>query len=227
MLHQYLIIVNAIPRLSGPPDWIFFWCLISITLIALAKRSNAKVFSSFLQLLFTNNYLQLYANSIVARGIHFWMSMLFVTTLPLYYYVVEFLRGNYIELDVKEYLFFVGYLSSFLVVKRSLEFLLAATFLKKKGIRRFMYEKQSYLNYLAIIFFLPINIILYSSFNNPYLNYLLIALFVFLWVLAYLLVISRFRNQFSFGWRYFILYLCALELAPTCLTYIMILNGIE
>lgn len=217
--------MNAVLKPIGPPDWIFFWCLFAITIVAIAKNRNSKVFFSFIQLVFTNSYLEVYTNKIKSRSIHFWMSSFCVVVLPVYYYFIQFSTGIFEELLVKQYLFCLSCIVGFLVIKRGIEYLLSISFLKNQGIDTFMYAKQSYLNYLSLVFFLPILIIIYISFNIPYLIYLVIALFLVLWVLSYMLVVLKFQKKFRHHWFYFILYLCALELAPACLTYIMILNG--
>ncbi len=216
-----------IPKFAGPPDWIFFWCLIVILIIAIAKNSNNKVFDSFLQLLFTNNYLQLYSNAMTSRGIHFWMSLFFIITFSLYGYYFAYSLGVYPSFLFKEYLVVTACLLVFFVIKRGLEHLLAISFLKNQGITVFTYMKQSYLNYLSLVFLAPILVIVYISFKIPYVIHFLIALFSVLWVLSYVLAISKFRKQFSYSSFYFILYLCALELAPTCLMYLMISYGIK
>ena len=219
--------MNAIPKFIGLPDWIFFWCLFSIALVAIAKNRNSKVFSSFIQLVFTNSYLQVYTHKIHSRSLHFWMTLFFVTVFPLYIFFIQFTQGIYTELSLKQYGIYVLYVATFLILKRSIEYFLSISFLKNQGIQVFVFAKQSYLNYISLVFFLPILIIIYISFNIPYVIYFVIALFLVLWVLSYVLVLSKFRKQFGYQWFYFILYLCALELAPSCLTYIMILNGIE
>lgn len=219
--------MNVIFKHISTPDWIFFWCLVAIIIIAIAKNTNKKVFGSFIRLAFTNKYLQLYSNHTKSRGVHFWMCLFFVTVSPLYFYYIQFSRGVYEYLELKQCGILLFYSIVFILLKRGIEFFIAASFLKNQGIRSFSYAKQSYLNYLSFIFFLPFILIVYGSFNNLSIIYSLIALFLVLWLLSYVLVLSVFRKQFSYGSFYFILYLCALELAPTCLTYLMILNGIE
>ncbi len=185
------------------------------------------MFSDFLKLIFTNSYLQLYTNNILSRSIHFWMSLFFVLVFPFYYYFVTHALGFHTDLLLNKYLFFAGGTLLFLLLKRVIEQLLAVTFLKNQGVEIFVYAKQSYLNCLSLVFFLPVLVIHYTTFKNPYIIYVLVALFLVLWVLSYVLAISRLRKQFSYGSFYFILYLCALEIAPTYLMYIMISYGIK
>lgn len=106
-------------------------------------------------------------------------------------------------------------LLSYFLIKRTLEYLLIHLFLIKKEVHFFIVSKINYLH--TITFFLYIAIVLneYAGLKQEYLFYFAALLFIVRFVIH---VVSN-KNLIFNKLFYFILYICAFEIAPLFLLF--------
>ncbi len=112
--------------------------------------------------------------------------------------------------------------SFFVLVKITVEKIIANIFDIDDKAENYLFYKHSYRNFLSILI-LPVSIFLiYSSFSGKGLLYFLGL--ILLLGLAYSLykVVKKNQGIISRNWFYFILYLCALEITPYIILYKLI-----
>ncbi|QXP66087.1 DUF4271 domain-containing protein [Polaribacter sp. AHE13PA] len=133
-----------------------------------------------------------------------------ITVLALLTYKIYLYYNSSVEQGFYIFLQIFGVVFSYLTIKRLLEFLLSVVFKIDKKLDFFLVSKSVYL--YSVSFFLLIAIVLveYSQLDTPFLVYFSALLFsirfIFHAVINKKLVFSELF--------YFILYLCAVEIAP-------------
>ncbi len=195
---------------------IFIACLLCI---AISKLLFGKRFDIFSNLILTNRYIKAYI-----KEQHFFETfdaLLFINLIlngGIFIYIIQKALSSTVlsELLILKYAILLG---SFFIIKVLIERLLASIFKIDHLINSYLFNKISYRNYLGLIL-LPVNAILIY-----YVNYSANLLFILgLSVLAIYSIIlltyySKNLNLLKQSLFYFILYLCALEIAPYIIVY--------
>jgi len=195
---------------------IFIVCLICI---ALSKLIYTKRFEIFSYLVVNNRYTKLFSKD--QHFIELFDGILFINlclnAAIFFYLFINSLVGETIsQLLILKYALLIA---CFFIVKVLLERLLSSIFEIELLIKDYLFTKTSYRNYLGLLL-LPINAILIYS-VTPNLNTLIIISLLGLTVfsLGLLTFFKANLNVFKRSMFYFILYLCALEIAPYLIVY--------
>ena len=118
---------------------------------------------------------------------------------------------------IRIFVFFgVFVLSKFLIEK-----IIATTFNIEEFVEQFNLQKVSYRTFIAILL-LPINIYLFYNNSSDLLIYCVIGAILIINLLTYLVSLRIYQNLVIGNLFYFILYLCALEIAPYYFIYYLI-----
>ncbi len=105
------------------------------------------------------------------------------------------------------------YTAAFLMIKAWVQILLSEVF-ENQIIRRLQFSKISILSFNSWILTLSSLLLIYLSNHNLIIIYSTISLFLLLYTIGYINVLRIHKNQLFKQILYFILYLCALEIAP-------------
>lgn len=195
---------------------IFLVCLICL---AVNKLIYPKRFDLFSNLIINNRYTKVFI-----KDQHFFdlFENLFFVNLCFNCAIFFFLITNEIigkplsELLLLQYSFLIA---SFLIIKILLELLISKVFEIEWLTKDYLLNKINYRNYLGLIL-LPINGILIFSFNTKRNTLIVISLLLLIILCMGLLTFLKANlNQFKRSMFYFILYLCALEIAPYLIVY--------
>jgi len=215
--------VDFSERLIITTDWATYLLVACFVLFALSKYFYPKRFHEFSLLPITNQYFFVHGKNDELN--HPFNMMLFVVQIICVSIFVFLLFKviNPSEIQKNEWLFLqicTAY-SVFILIKFSLEKIVGNIFSIDVLINNYLYQKLSYRNFLGILFFLGNLFFLYIYSPTA------IALFIFggsvLALNAIALLYSYKKNGkliFS-NFFYFILYLCALEIAPYIILYKM------
>jgi hypothetical protein len=111
------------------------------------------------------------------------------------------------------------YSSVFVLAKFLIDKIIATAFSMEEFADQFNLQKASYRNYIALLLF-PINVVLYYNESLPDLLFnVLIFLILTANLFTYLTSLKNHQNLLVGKLFYFILYLCALEIAPYYFLY--------
>jgi hypothetical protein len=108
-------------------------------------------------------------------------------------------------------------LLSYFLIKRTLEYLLFYLFLIKRDVRFFIVSKVNYLHTITFLLYAAIVLSEYISFKQVYLFYFAALLFIVRFVIH---IVSN-KNLIFNKLFYFILYICAFEIAPLFILFKM------
>lgn len=194
--------------------------VIGLTFVAIAKLTNPQRFDDFIYVIGNSKYLKIYSKD--QKFFDKFDGLLFCN-LIICSSVFGYAMFRYFSLgtDVSPHLLFkfAAGIGSIILSKVLLERLLASLFEFDAVMDDYQFQKISYKNYLGLLL-LPINaIVLYNvQLSLP----IIYGIIIFLLIINIIGVFTSFKSHQSFikqHFFYFILYLCALEIAPYVILY--------
>ena len=208
--------------LRNVPTYELFTIIIVVSLlfIALAKAIYPKRFNDFVSVVGNSNYLKIYLRE--QKFFDKFDALLFVN-LILSITIFSFICVHYDSVLLNPsiddlFKLFVG-IGIFVLIKVLLERLIGSLFEIDKLIDAYLFQKISYKNFLGLLLF-PINLFLIYSFK-PTLTiiYIIIIILFIINVSGLVTTIKTNQSLIKQNLFYFILYLCALEIAPYIIIY--------
>ncbi|WP_442957528.1 DUF4271 domain-containing protein [Polaribacter sp.] len=193
-------------------DWITILLVIQFGTIFFLKGLDAIKLKGYFSALINKNFVESEAEEntsfLKAFQLLIFLFSINVLSLVCYSFLIHFFEGK-IE---SFYLFWITFLSifSYFILKWSLEYLFSLVFIVKKEIRFFLLSKSTYLYNISFFLFICLILVQYTKLNITFLAVFTILLFL---VRFSFHLISN-KNLIFNKLFYFILYLCAFEIAP-------------
>jgi len=213
--------MQYIERYSESIDWVTIFLMSCFVLFTVAKYAYPKRFEEFVMLPLNNKYFFVQGKNDDLK--HPFNVLLFLAQV-ISFSLFIFLLLNFRSPDLKEtnpwlFLQICTAYSFFILVKFLIDKILGSIFNIEAIVNTYLYQKLSYRNLLGIAVFVGNLIFFYVA--EPSMVFILI----FLSFLLILNFFTLFNSYKSFGktilanFFYFILYLCALEIAPYLILY--------
>lgn len=215
------------PRITENKDWATLLFVLSFLIIALTKSVFENRFGDFINLVFSDKYIKVYKDSSHLKS-GFTISLFFVQVVSLAFFIQISLSifGYASKTDWLLYIQIITFLIFFILAKYLLEKIIATSFNIEDFMEHFNLQKVTYRTYIGL-FILPINIILfYYDAVSKNIPLIIIGLVLVINMLTYLISIKNYQNVIFSKLFYFILYLCALEIAPYYFMYYWFTKGI-
>lgn len=217
--------MEPVQRVINNIDWITAIIFSSILFMVIAKNLFYNRFLNFIILPFNNKYIFMYnKKDKLLNWFNIFFTIFQLLNFSLYIYLTSNILSNS-ESDQYPVVFSIilGFLFLFLFGKILLQMGGGFVFNNNKIITEFIFKKLSYLNYSSIIM-LAANIILtYVLKDSRIVVFASIFLIVLVNVIGWITIIKNYQKLISGYFFYFILYLCALEIAP----FVIILNYLK
>ena len=216
--------MEAIERYTVSQDWITLLLLLAFVLLVTARYAFTQRFSHFVMLFATEKYLLLKgknANIFHPFNLLFFVVNLISVGLFIYIYVHGF-TDLLPERPKVLFLRIVTAYGAFVLLKFSLEKIVANIVGVDSLMNYYLFYKLSYRNFMALVL-LPVCISFIYVWEPT-----LLALYIFLsliLIINLVILLSVFRKNQQVllrHWFYFILYLCALEIGPYFILYKLI-----
>ena len=208
-------------RLLDSADWATFLLLGCFVLFAFAKYRYPKRFDEFISLPVSDKYYLAHGRD--AQITHPFSMLLFTIQIICATIFIFLLFRTFIpeETATNPWLIvqiFAAY-SLFILVKFSIEKIVANIFSLDVLIDQYLYQKLSYRNFLGIILFLGNLVFLYGIQPTPASLLIFSAIIIGLNSLIMLLNYKKSGKLVTANFFHFILYLCALEISPYIILY--------
>ncbi|UFH47477.1 DUF4271 domain-containing protein [Flavobacterium galactosidilyticum] len=214
------------PRILDSKDWATVLFVLSFAIIAVTKSVFENRFADFANLIYSNKYIKVYKDSTNLKST-FTLSLFLVQVISLAFFIQITLSyfGHASKTDWLLYIQIVTLLVFFILSKYLIEKIIATSFNIEEFMEQFNLQKVTYRTYIGL-FILPFNIILfyYDSISKN-IPLLIIAIILIINMLTYLISIKNYQNLIFSKLFYFILYLCALEIAPYYFMYYWFTKG--
>ena len=192
-------------------------CLVTITL---SKIIAPKRFNDFILVISNSRYLKIYGKD--QKFLDYYDGLLFLNLVisGAIFCVLCFENlTNTIEINITLIFKLAIGIGVFMLAKVLLERLIASLFEIDSIIDNYLFQKISYKNYLGLLL-LPINaILIFSITPNKDIIYTVLAILFFVNLSGLITSFKAYQNEIKNNYFYFILYLCALEIAPYVIIY--------
>ena len=185
-------------------------------MVAFIKAYHTFRFREFLSLLTNNRYIIIF-NKRERSGVLFTFSLLVIQWAILSVAIWNLLKYFHIQFSFyaipDPYLIMVG-VALFIFIKIALQRLVSYVFDMDTFSRSYLFVRLSYSNYagFVLVFLLFLNI--YGAKSDIYLFAFSLIVFLYIQVLGLVSFAKLYKNQLKQYWYYFILYICAFEIAP-------------
>ncbi|PQJ76833.1 DUF4271 domain-containing protein [Polaribacter glomeratus] len=211
--------MQAIEKIITTNSWVTALILLLFISIVLLKALDTNRLKGSVFSLFNINYIETESEEISSFLDPFKVVMFLFTVVVLSLLTYSFKTYNSPTIAVSFASYVPVFLSllSYFVIKRTLEYLLFNLFLIKKEVRLFVVSKVNYLHTVTFLLYVAIVLSEYAGFKQRYLFYLAALLFSVRFIIH--LVINK--NLIFNKLFYFILYICAFEIAPLFLLFKM------
>lgn len=199
-------------------DWItlvFFICLVILVYLKMAYQE--RLYHTSL-LFFSKKNIALYFNKdkkSVFNGYQISFSLVQLLIISLLFYTIwSNFQSSFHRLNLKTYLILLSSVVLYFVFQYFITFLLSTIFDLEKTYKKILLEKTNYLNSLVLWVLGPLLFLTYATHNHDFLLWITLLLSALLLLIRYVLILKNNKNLFYKDFFYFILYLCALEIAP-------------
>ncbi|MES2812889.1 MAG: DUF4271 domain-containing protein [Bacteroidota bacterium] len=216
---------ELIPRIVESKDWITIVFVVALVIVAIAKAGFENRFNDFMNLIVNNKYLKIYKDP---SNLMSWFTILlfFVQLISFSFFVQLVLSylGYTTKTNWITFIQIITFLSFFVLSKYLIEKIIATSFNMEPFIEQFNLFKVSYRTYVGLIL-LPVNIVLYyTDYVNKYVIMSVLIILLIINTLTYLVSLRNYQKLLFGKLFYFILYICALEIAPYYFMYYLISN---
>ena len=221
------MIEQLTPRILENKDWATLLFVVTFAVVAMTKSAYETRFSEFSKLIFSDKYAKIYRDNNHLKS-SFTIGLFFVQVISFAFFIL--LTLNIFDDSIKktDWILFIQiatFLLYFILAKYLIEKIVATSFNIDDFADLFNLQKVTYRTYIGVLI-LPVNAILFYYNNIPQIIPLvIIGVSLCLSLYSYFISIKTYQNVIIGKLFYFILYLCALEIAPYYFLYYWITKG--
>lgn len=209
--------MQAIERIDISNNWLTLTYLFMLLLLLLLKTiSNNKLFG-YTRAFLLKGFIAKKAEERTSffTGFNLVMFLFSILVFGLFFmYLIAYLNPSF-QFNFTQFLSIVLYTTLYFTLFLMLDFVLSRMFNLQEIVAQFIAAKIGYLYNAALLLFPFLVIETYSFFSV----YLLFGVFIALFLLSFVLIFTNNKNLIINKLFYFILYLCALEIAPLLIIY--------
>jgi hypothetical protein len=208
------------PRIMETRDWATILFVVALLLIAVTKSVFENRFSEYVRLIVSDKYIKVYRDSShLMSGFNI---ALFIVQLISLAFFIQLMLSYFGHASKTDWILFIQiftFLIVYILSKFLIEKIIATSFNIEEFQEQYNLQKVSYRTYIGLLI-LPIDIILFYN-DNPSktIIFVFIAIVLATNLLTYLVSLKNYQNLLFGKMFYFILYLCALEIAPYYFMY--------
>ena len=201
-------------------EWFTILIVISLCVLAFAKYAFSNRFNDYLWVVGNSKYLKIYSRD--QKFIDQFDSLLFINliiSLSIFSFVGYNTLIEALEFDLSIFIkLFVG-IGAIILIKILLERLIGSLFDIDELIDSYIFQKTNYKNYIGLIL-LPINTILIFALKpTTTIIYIVLGIIIVINLIGFITSFKTHQKTILNNLFYFILYLCALEIAPYIILY--------
>jgi len=207
-------------------EWYTILFVFCLSILAMAKYVFSVRFNDFLLLVGKSKYLKIYAKD--QKFIDQFDALLFINLIisfSLFCFLGYSTFVDGISFSIGLYLKFLLGVGAILLIKILLERLIGSLFGIDELMDSYLFQKTNYKNYSGLLL-LPINILLVFTIPlNANVFYVIFWLLFIINLIGFITSFKTHQKTIINNIFYFILYLCALEIAPYVILYKLFINS--
>ncbi|ETN93777.1 protein of unknown function [Zhouia amylolytica] len=196
-----------------------------LVLMTFAKATDEGRFPLFISIFYSEKYFKVYSKE--KSHTHNWFNIFLLLVQVITLGFLCKISIDFFDLSIQaNILTITAFILLVILFKYYLEKTIATVFNINSFAESYHFEKLSYLN-LSCLLSLPfITLLIYSDLNKKILFFSTISLFILLNVISFVLILKNHQKIIRYNLFYFILYLCALEIAPILILVKVLLGRI-
>jgi len=209
--------MQALEREMISNDWVIAILLIAFILIFVLKIVNSSRLFGYTFSFFIKGFIEKRVEENPSPiSIFHLVIVLFSSIITSLFFLIIISSFSFIKINgfTSFWQLFIV-VSLYIIIKFLFDFLLSKLFRISASVRYFLFSKYGYF-YTLCIWLFPAIILYVFSYKN---NYLLLGYFLLILIIRFVFIISNNKNLILSKLFYFILYLCALEIAPLFILY--------
>ncbi|WP_222981925.1 DUF4271 domain-containing protein [Flagellimonas meishanensis] len=208
--------MNWIERPDFSLDWMTISLLLSLLFLAVGKYLFQLRFVNFMVLPFNDKYMALHnKRGELFNGFHVLLTIFQVINLSLFIFLAQkIVLDSVLGSDSATFFFILGGVVAFLAGKYILQKTKAYIFNTQGLVSELLFSKISYLNHSSLVMCMGNILLIYVLKDSKTVIYGTILLIVFINCIGIAKLLKNYQNTLVPNFIYFILYLCALEIAP-------------
>ena len=197
-------------------DWITILIFLSLLFVVLAKGVFYTRFLNFIILPFNNKYIFMYnKKEKLLNWFNLFFGLFLIINFSLFLYLgTSILFEPTSNSAIVVFPLILGSLLLFLFIKLALQMGNGFIFGTQKTITEVIFKKLSYFNYSGLIMFVANVILTYIAIGSKAVFYVAFFLILLVNVIGWITILRNHQKFITSNFFYFILYLCALEIAP-------------
>lgn len=213
--------VQAVEKIVVNTNWIPIVWVSLIGVIAILKIINAQRLKGYVFALFNKNFIEdeLEENTTFLNLFQTLIFLFSITVLALSLSFILSDRYPKFPLEFPNFIYIFCVITLYFLIRTTIESAFGSLFLIKKQLRFYIVSKYSYLYSFSFLLFILFLLFSYSPLKPVVFSYLTVCLFLFKFVFH---VVNNKKLIFS-KLFYFILYICALEIAPLLILFKLML----
>ena len=207
-------------RIEENKDWATILFVLCLLLVAITKGNFENRFSDFMPLIVNDKYLKIYKDSSNVTS-RFTISLFIVQLISFSFFILIILSyfGIAEKTDFIKYIQIITLIGVFVLSKYLIDKIIATTFSIEEFAEQLNLQKVSYRAFIGL-FIIPVNVILYyNDYSSKIIAYTFMSIVLIINAFTYLKTLKSYQNILINKLFYFILYLCALEIAPYYFMY--------
>lgn len=201
-------------------EWFTIFMLIGLFSIAAAKYINTLRFNDFLYVVSNSKYLKIYTKD--QKFIDLFDSFLFVNltiSLSIFSYFVYSRLISPLDFELITFLKLLFSVSAILIIKTLIERLIGSLFAIDSLIDNYLFQKTTFKNYSGMVFLIANLFLLYTNLSASTVFTSAVSIVGLINLIGFLTSFKNHQKLINPNFFYFLLYLCALEIAPYVLLY--------
>lgn len=212
---------QTVERTVISKDWLTLLFLVTLCLLVLTRFIFRKKFGFFLTFLFSNKY-QHQAESKQEDIINGFTSLLFfvqVISFSIFAYVAATFFRPHLVIEPLLFVKIISFMVFFIIIKYIIEKIIAVILDIELYINTYNFHKINARNLFGLLL-IPINLVLvYYDYGNKIVFFSIFLIFLSYNLIVLFLLLKNYQKLIISKLFYFILYLCALEIAPYLVIY--------
>ncbi len=208
--------MEAVERTVLSNDWITGILLLSLLCMVFAKELFYNRFLNFIILPFNNKYIFLHnKKGRLLSGFHLAFSLFQILNLSLFVYLGSLAWGQESRWGSSfVYPVILGGILGFILLKIGMQLIAGYIFDREKLVSSLVFKKISYLNYSTLVLFAANLLLAYLLPQSKTIVLAGFSLALLVNIIGWITILKMHQKYVSTHFFYFILYLCALEIAP-------------
>lgn len=206
-------------------DWFTVFIVLALGFLALSKILFARRFDDFIEVISNSKYLKIYARE--QKFIDGFDSLIFlnlIISVSIFSFLTYSEFVNPAEFDLTQFFKLLFGIGAIVLIKVLLERLIGSLFEIDALIDSYLFQKTTYKNFTGLVL-LPVNILLIYSFStSKTIIYIILGVILLINLIGFITSFKNHQKILLNNFFYFILYLCALEIAPYLILYWFISN---